>query len=136
MWCNPFRTVRALLAHQICYSDYIASPVDPVELVARIRLQLRRKSYADRLRRSMQDSMIHAITDPLTGLYNRRHANVHLDDLVDRCRDRGSMLTVMLLDLDRFKAITDAHGQGAGDMVLREVAERLKRALRSVDLRA
>src|SRR5690625_3376830 len=130
----PDNAAMAARALQIGFSDYIASPVDPVELVARIRLQLRRKSYADRLRRSMQDSMIHAITDPLTGLYNRRYANVHLDDLVERCRDRGAMLTIMLLDLDSFKSINDAHGHAAGDMVLREFAQRLKKAVRSVDL--
>lgn len=131
----PFGTTAlAARALQIGFSDYIAGPVDPAELVARIRLQLRRKSYADRLRTSVRDSMIHAITDPLTGLYNRRHANVHLDDLVDRCRDRGSMLTIMLLDLDCFKSINDAHGHAAGDMVLREFAQRLKKTVRSVDL--
>lgn len=130
----PGKTAMAARALQIGFSDYIINPVDPVELVARLRLQLRRKHYADRLRASVHDSIIHAITDPLTGLYNRRHAYAHLDDIVDRCRDRGAGLTIMLLDLDSFKAINDAHGHGAGDLVLREFAQRLQKNVRNIDL--
>ncbi|HET7410314.1 MAG TPA: PleD family two-component system response regulator [Paracoccaceae bacterium] len=127
-------TALAARALGIGFNDYIASPVDPVELVARIRLQLRRKRYADRLRETVRDSMVHAVTDPLTGVYNRRHANAHIEDVVDRSRDRGAELTIMLLDLDRFKSINDGHGHAAGDMVLREFARRLQANVRSIDL--
>lgn len=116
------------------FTDYIASPVDPIELAARVRLQLRRKRYADRLRATVRDSMVHAITDPLTDLYNRRFVTPHLEEVVGRCRDRGAAVTVMMLDLDRFKAINDAHGHAAGDMVLRDFARRLQASVRSVDL--
>lgn len=124
----------AARALEVGFDDYLVSPLDQAELIARLRLQLRRKIHADRLRTTMRDRMFHAITDPLTGLYNRRHANEHLDDIVNRCQDRGRALAVMILDLDHFKAINDGHGHGAGDMVLHEFAQRLRANLRGIDL--
>ncbi len=124
----------AAKALEIGFNDYISSPVDPVELVARVRLQLRRKRYSDRLRETVRTSMVHAVTDPLTGLYNRRYANAHLDAILDRSRQRGDELTIMMLDLDRFKSINDRYGHAAGDMVLREFSRRLQANVRGVDL--
>src|SRR5690606_32893826 len=99
-----------------------------------LRLQLRRKRYADRLRENMRNSVVEAQTDPLTGIYNRRYADMHLEAMVDRCKRRDSNLTVMLLDLDRFKRINDENGHAAGDMVLIEFTRRLQCNLRSIDL--
>jgi two-component system cell cycle response regulator len=130
----PDNAALAGRALEIGYNDYIASPVDPVELVARVRLQLRRKRYADRLRETVRDSMIHAVTDPLTGAYNRRYANTHLETIVERCRDRGADLAVMMLDLDRFKSVNDTFGHTTGDAVLREFACRLQASVRGVDI--
>jgi two-component system, cell cycle response regulator len=129
-------TALAAKALEIGFNDYISAPVDLVELVARIRLQLRRKRYADQLRENMRNSVVEAQTDPLTGVYNRRYADLHLEAMIDRCRNRGSQLTVMMLDLDRFKAINDEHGHAAGDMVLVEFTRRLQCNVRSIDLLA
>jgi two-component system cell cycle response regulator len=130
----PDDTALAGRALEIGYNDYIAGPVDTVELVARVRLQLRRKRYADRLRETVRDSMIHAVTDPLTGAYNRRYANTHLETIVERCRDRGAELAIMALDLDRFKSINDTFGHATGDSVLREFARRLQASVRGMDI--
>ena len=127
-------TALAARALEIGFSDYISSPVDTVELVARVRLQLRRKRYSDRLREMVRTSMVHAVTDPLTGLFNRRYVNAQLDVILDRNRKDGDAVTVMMLDLDRFKEVNDRFGHVAGDMVLREFARRLEANVRGVDV--
>src|ERR1700740_252631 len=63
-------------------NDYLTRPVDKNELVARVRTQLRKKRYADRLRHNVQLSLEIAITDQLTGLHNRRYMSRHLDNLI------------------------------------------------------
>lgn len=124
----------ATRALELGFSDYITSPIDVLELTARMRSQLRRKNYSDQLRENMRKSMVQAVTDSLTGTYNRRYANTHLDALIDSCRSKSAELAVMVLDLDRFKAVNDTYGHAAGDSVLREFARRLQQNVRSMDL--
>jgi two-component system cell cycle response regulator len=75
-----------------------------------------------------------AITDGLTGLYNRRYMESHLATLVDQAAGRGKPLTLLVLDIDYFKAINDTYGHDAGDDVLREFATRIKKSIRGIDL--
>ena len=82
----------------------------------------------------MHDTLVMAVTDPLTGLYNRRYANNHLESLIIRHQAGGRGLAAMMLDLDRFKSINDNHGHGAGDEVLCEFARRLRESVRGIDL--
>ncbi len=110
-------------------NDHVLRPVDPHELRARVRNQIRRKRYQDWMREDLDRSLALAVTDPLTGLRNRRYVLHHLDGLL-----RASDAAVLLLDVDRFKAINDGHGHAAGDAVLREVAARLRSHLRGADL--
>jgi two-component system, cell cycle response regulator len=63
-----------------------------------------------------------AILDPLTGLHNRRYMTCHLATLFDDASRRGRPLSVLLIDIDHFKAVNDSHGHDAGDAVLREFA--------------
>ncbi|HJV23883.1 MAG TPA: diguanylate cyclase, partial [Holophagaceae bacterium] len=74
-----------------------------------------------------------AIRDPLTGLYNRRHMLELLDHEVEQSRRYGLPLSVLALDLDRFKTINDEYGHPAGDQVLGVAAQRMSFALRKVD---
>jgi two-component system cell cycle response regulator len=75
-----------------------------------------------------------AITDGLTGLYNRRYMETHLGSLVEQAASRGKPLTILVLDIDYFKAINDGHGHDAGDDVLREFAIRIRKSIRGIDL--
>lgn len=115
-------------------SDYIEAPFDVNELVARVRSQLRRKRYSDRLRSNVRNGLMMAVIDPLTGIYNRRYARQHMNRVMERARETGGAFAVMMIDLDRFKAINDRWGHDAGDAVLREFSRRLQENIRGVDL--
>ncbi len=115
-------------------SDYICAPFDANEMAARLRSQMRRKKYSDRLRSNVRDSLRMAVIDPLTGLYNRRYAMQHINRIVERARESGLPYAVMMMDLDRFKSVNDRFGHSAGDLVLKEFARRLQENLRGVDL--
>src|SRR6185369_14389720 len=104
------------------------------ELVARVRTQLRKKRYADRLRHNVQLSLEMAITDQLTGLHNRRYMSRHLDTLVSGAAKSGKPLAFLILDIDYFKAVNDTHGHDIGDEVLREFARRISANVRGIDL--
>jgi two-component system, cell cycle response regulator len=115
-------------------NDYLLRPVDKGELLARVSTQVRRYRYTERLRNSVKASIEMAITDPLTGLYNRRYLETHLNHLIEHYINRGKALSVVTVDVDFFKAINDTHGHDVGDKVLQELAVRLKANTRSVDL--
>jgi len=115
-------------------SDYVLEPFEAEELRIRLRTQLRRKHYSDKLRSNMRDGLRMAVIDPLTGLYNRRYATQHMQKIVDRSRDSGKEFAVMMLDLDNFKRINDEQGHDAGDMVLQEFSRRVQENVRGVDL--
>jgi len=119
-----------LRAFDLGASDHVMRPVDPPELRARVRNQLRRRRFQDLLRESLDRSLELAVTDPLTGLRNRRYVRRHLDSLLRS----GAAATVLLLDVDRFKPLNDRHGHAAGDVALKEVAARLREHLRAVDV--
>lgn len=115
-------------------SDYIEAPFDISELIARIRSQLRRKRYSDRLRTNLRNGLKLAVIDPLTGIYNRRYASQHMIRVMERAREIDGVFAVMMIDLDKFKAINDSFGHDAGDAVLREFSRRLQENIRGVDL--
>ena len=114
-------------------SDYLFKPLDRNELIARCRSQVRRRRFHQRLRSNYERSLALALIDPLTGLYNRRFLGAHLTGVVHQMQQQGKPLSVVLLDIDHFKAINDTHGHDAGDEVLRELARRLTDNVRSID---
>ncbi len=125
---------RILRGIDIGVHDYLVRPVDRNELVARVRTQVRRKRFADRLRDSVQASIELAVTDPLTGLHNRRYLDSHFRQLFDDASLRALQLSVLVLDIDHFKSINDSYGHDAGDEVLREFATRVRANTRTVDV--
>jgi two-component system cell cycle response regulator len=117
-------------------NDYVMAPIDPSELTARLKTQLKYKAYADHLRESMRDGLRMAATDPLTSLRNRRYVDTHLPRMIDNAVAQGAPLSLLAFDLDRFKAVNDTYGHAAGDAILKEFARRLLDNTRSVDLTA
>lgn len=115
-------------------SDYIEAPFDMNELIVRVRSQLRRKRYSDRLRTNVRNGLKMAVIDPLTGIYNRRYAAQHLLRVMERARETEGVFAVMMMDLDKFKSINDRFGHDAGDAVLKEFSRRLQENIRGVDL--
>jgi two-component system cell cycle response regulator len=115
-------------------NDYLTRPVDKNELVARVRTQLRKKRYADRLRHNVQLSLEMAITDQLTGLHNRRYMSRHLDTLVNNARKNARPLAFVIMDNDFFKQVNDTYGHYIGDEVLKEFANRINANVRGLDL--
>jgi two-component system cell cycle response regulator len=131
---GPDDNQRLLRGLDLGVNDYLVRPIEPNELLARVRTQIRRKRFGDRLRDNMQMTMEMAITDGLTGLHNRRYLERHLATLVLQAIGRSKPLSVLVLDIDHFKAINDTYGHAAGDDVLREISRRLRKAVRGIDL--
>jgi len=125
------KLVRAL---DIGVNDYLKRPIDRNELTARVHTQLRRKRYVDQLRSSFQASLEMAVTDQLTGLYNRRYLASHLSAMFERAHWTDRPLATMILDIDHFKKINDTYGHDAGDKVLKEFADCVARSVRGIDL--
>jgi len=113
-------------------NDYLVRPVDRNELLARVRTQIRRKRLQDRLHENYSRSLSLALTDELTGLYNRRYVFAHMTELMARLPEGSAATTVMMFDIDHFKQVNDRYGHLAGDDVLR--AKRALHNVRSVDL--
>ncbi|PLP58687.1 PleD family two-component system response regulator [Mesorhizobium loti] len=131
---DPGEEDRVIRGLELGINDYLTRPIDPHELTARLRTQVRRKRYNDQLRASVTQTIEMAVTDGLTGLHNRRYLDSHLQTLFDRAVARRRPLSMMITDLDRFKAINDTYGHDGGDDVLREFAHRLRKNVRGIDL--
>nr|WP_205305167.1 PleD family two-component system response regulator [Parvibaculum indicum] len=127
-------TARLVRALDMGVNDYLVRPVERNELLARCRSQLRRKRYQDFLRDRFQQGMEQAVTDPLTGLHNRRYMEGHLESLVGDAAHTGKQVSLLIFDIDHFKAVNDTYGHPAGDAVLREFAQRIAHNVRGVDL--
>jgi two-component system, cell cycle response regulator len=127
-------TARVLRGLDLGVNDYLVRPIDRNELVARVMTQVRRKRYADRLRTNVLQSMELALTDSLTGLYNRRYMETHLETLIEKAFHTGRPLALVMIDIDHFKPINDTYGHDAGDEVLRQFARRLQSSVRGIDL--
>lgn len=115
-------------------SDVMTAPPAPDELILRMTRQIRHKRAADTLRDRLRDGMRAAMTDPLTGLYNRRFALPFLRQLTESADPAADPFAVMVADLDHFKRINDTYGHSAGDRVLVHVADLLRRNLRGDDM--
>ena len=105
-------------------------------MAVRVRTQIRRKRYQEALKSQYQKSISMALTDGLTGLYNRHYLNTHLGNMVKQSVDNGKYLALMILDMDHFKTVNDTYGHDVGDMVLKQLSQIIISTARSTDLAA
>jgi GGDEF domain-containing protein len=75
-----------------------------------------------------------AAIDPLSGLFNRRHLQQRLEEELQRAQRHGSLVGLLMLDIDNFKRINDHHGHVVGDEVIRDIADILRRSVRRFDV--
>ncbi len=127
---------RLAKALDIGATDYLARPVEASELLARARTQIRRRRFHLRLREDYERSIAMALTDHLTGCRNRRYLDTHLVAQIQQASEAQKELSILVADIDNFKATNDRHGHGVGDEVLKAVAGRLNEGLRDVDMLA
>ncbi|MEM1437004.1 MAG: diguanylate cyclase [Pseudomonadota bacterium] len=117
-----------------------ANPLNPdepgLDKVLVFRDVTRRRKQEYQLKQMQQELEQLAHTDPLTRLCNRRIFMTRLDEEVERVRRHGSALSVILFDLDHFKAVNDTHGHDTGDRVLKTVAQVAEQHIRVTDVAA
>jgi diguanylate cyclase (GGDEF)-like protein len=114
--------------------DVLREDASPAEVVARVRAARRAQEMQEQLLTREHDLEAMAYYDELTGLANRRFVLRQLHALLSRARRHDQELSVVLLDADRFKSLNDRHGHGAGDDVLRGLADRLRSRVREEDV--
>ena len=113
--------------------DYIIKPFDPRELKVRIRCGQRIVDLQSELIKARDELKIQATHDALTGVLNRAAIFEILEREQARSIRKGLPLTVIMADLDHFKAVNDTHGHGAGDIVLKEATRRMSENVRKYD---
>jgi two-component system cell cycle response regulator len=131
---DPEDNVRLLRGLDLGVNDYLVRPIDRNEMLARVRTQVRRKRFSDRLRDNVQMTIEMAVTDGLTGLHNRRYLERQLAILVNQAAAREKPMSLLVLDIDHFKLINDGYGHAVGDDVLREFSRRIRKAIRGIDV--
>ncbi len=117
-------------------NDYLILPVDDNEMIARLKTQIRRKKYQEALRANYQTSLSMAITDKLTGLYNRHYLDTHIMNVVQQAMENHKPLALMIMDMDHFKPVNDTYGHDVGDEVLKQLADVIVNSTRGSDLAA
>lgn len=139
---------RLLEAYDAGVDDFVVKPFDHEELLARVRAGIRAaKLHDDLVRRARGSQALNAelatlnsrlerlaITDELTGLFNRRHALTRLAEQWELFQRYGRPLTVAMIDIDHFKNINDTRGHGVGDAILRRVSAILRDQTRGTDV--
>ncbi|MEM9740606.1 MAG: PleD family two-component system response regulator [Pseudomonadota bacterium] len=115
-------------------SDVIQMPIEPQELLARVRTQARRTRYIEIMRRRVDRGLELSVIDQLTGLYNRRFMMSQLQQWMKRSLIGKKPLSLVALDIDHFKSINDTYGHAVGDEVLVGLADRLRDNVRPIDI--
>ena len=129
-------TAERVLGLQKGADDYLPLPCDPDELLARVRALLRVKEMHDRVLSIQRELERLVVSDPLTGLYNRRYLIERLGQEMNRVDRYGGKLAFAMIDLDGFKPVNDKYGHVFGDRLLRAVASEISRSLRTPDVAA
>jgi diguanylate cyclase (GGDEF)-like protein len=121
-------------AYDIGGIDYVTKPFRPKELLARIRRELTLQQLIKELEASKEELRVLATTDPMTKLYNRRSfANISAN-LLGQSKRQAQDMSVLMIDIDKFKDINDVYGHDVGDTVIITMAENLRNMSRKGDI--
>jgi diguanylate cyclase (GGDEF)-like protein len=115
-------------------NDYITKPFDLDELIARVETALRIKGEHDNLRSQNRRLSELSMTDPLTGLYNRRYLMERFHEEIERAKRYQYPISCVIVDIDDFKLINDTYGHLKGDQLLQQLAIIMKNSNRVVDI--
>lgn len=129
-------TAERVRGLQLGADDYLARPCDPAELLARVKALLRNKQTHDKIRKLQISLEQMVVSDPLTGLHNRRYLMDRLTQEMQRADRHGEPMAFAMIDLDGFKPINDQFGHVVGDKVLRAVGNAIARCVRVSDIAA
>jgi two-component system cell cycle response regulator len=129
-------TAERVRGLQLGADDYIPRPCDPAEFLARAKALLRTKQAHDRIRKLQITLEQMVVSDPLTGLHNRRYLMDRMLQEMQRSDRHGEPLALAMVDLDAFKPINDQFGHVLGDKVLRAVGSAISKSVRVSDIAA
>lgn len=118
-----------LLGLEAGADDYLSKRVSDAQLIARLSAATRVLHLEHSLKGALEDRRRMAMTDPLTGAHNRRYFKRYLSGELKRSRRFRTELSLLVLDIDRFKQINDNYGHAAGDVVLQELVQRIQKCL-------
>jgi two-component system cell cycle response regulator len=120
--------------------DYLPKPYEEIELNARVYAALRTKILQDELRQANNELKemlsrveLIAITDPLSGIFNRRRFDPMLELEFKKAARYGTPLSCIMIDIDHFKAVNDTYGHSVGDTIIKDIALVIQRSIREVD---
>jgi two-component system, cell cycle response regulator len=116
--------------------DYLIKPINGRELKARVKVLVKKKHYIDQLRNNFEQALNSAIYDGLTGLHNQTYFKKFLEMEIKRADRQRYPLGLMIIDIDDFKNINDRFGHLTGDLILKDLAQVIKKNIREVDLSA
>jgi two-component system, cell cycle response regulator len=114
--------------------DFLTKPVSQLELQIRLSSMLRIKVLTDQLERAKAELAELAVTDPLTGLHNRRHLFQEMEREFARAQRYSRPLACYMIDIDHFKRVNDTFGHQVGDRVLALMAEVIRGTVRNTDI--
>jgi two-component system, cell cycle response regulator len=133
LMCADLEVEVALRAQARGAEDVLSATADEAEILARVRAAARAAALRHQLLERERGLEELAYSDELTRLYNRRFLSRQLSASVRSATRHGRTLSLVLVDIDRFKSINDEHGHARGDVVLARVAARLAQVLREED---
>ncbi|RUM43757.1 MAG: diguanylate cyclase response regulator [Hydrogenimonas sp.] len=121
-------------AYDIGGIDYVTKPFRPKELLARVQRELAMQKLIDELKKSQEELKLLAITDSMTKLYNRRYFSEISMELFALAKRENRPLSLIMLDIDKFKTINDTYGHKVGDEAIIALGNLLRKAKRKSDV--
>ena len=121
-------------AYDVGAMDYVTKPFKPRELLARIKTQLKIQKLISDLEASKEELKILASIDPLSGLYNRRYFSKISEHILDLSKREKTSLSVIMIDIDKFKNINDSYGHKVGDDIIVMLSRKLEEYTRKSDI--